>query len=53
MKRILVVDSDMAVRSQIGRHARLEGYEVAEASDGYTAVALCRQNAFDFVILAI
>ena len=23
MKRILVVDSDMAVRSQIGRHARL------------------------------
>ena len=43
MKRILVVDSDMAVRSQIGRHARLEGYEVAEASDGYTAVALCRQ----------
>ena len=35
MKRILVVDSDMAVRSQ------------------YTAVALCRQNAFDFVILAI
>ena len=53
MKRILVVDSDMAVRSEIGRHARLEGYEVAEASDGYTAVALCRQKAFDFVILAI
>ena len=53
MKRILIVDSDMAVRSQIGRYARLEGYEVAEAGDGYTAVALCRQNAFDFVILAI
>lgn len=31
MKRILIVDSDMAVRGQIGRHARLEGYEVAEA----------------------
>ena len=43
MKRILIVDGDMAVRGQIGRHARLEGYEVAEASDGYTAVALCRQ----------
>ena len=53
MKRILIVDSDMAVRSQVGRHARLEGYEVAEASDGYTAVALCRQNTFDFVVLAI
>ena len=53
MKRILIVDSDVAVRSEVGRHARLEGYEVAEASDGYTAVALCRQNAFDFIILAV
>lgn len=43
MKRILVVDGDMTVRAQIGRYARLEGYDVAEASDGYTAVALCRQ----------
>ena len=53
MKRILIVDSDMAVRSQIGRCARLEGYEVAEASDGYTAISLCRQSTFDLVILAI
>lgn len=53
MKRILIVDSDMAVRGQIGRHARLEGYEVAEAGDGYTAVSMCRQNAFDIIILAI
>lgn len=53
MKRILVVDGDMDVRAQIGRHARLEGYDVAEASDGNTAVALCRQSAFDFVILAV
>ena len=53
MKRILIVDSDMAVRGQIGRHARLEGYEVAEGGDGYTAVSMCRQNAFDIIILAI
>lgn len=53
MKRILVVDVDMTVRAQIGRYARLEGYDVAEASDGYTAVALCRQSTFDFVILAV
>ena len=45
MKRILVVDGDMTVRAQIGRYARLEGYDVAEASDGYTAVALCRDAA--------
>lgn len=53
MKRILIVDGDMAVRAQIGRYARLEGYDVAEASDGYTAVALFRQSTFDFVILAV
>ena len=53
MKRILIVDNDRAVRSQVGKYARLEGYEVAEAGDGDTAVSLCRQNAFDFVILAI
>lgn len=51
MKRILIVDSDMAVRGQIGRHARLEGYEVAEAGDGYTAVSMCRQNAFDIIVM--
>lgn len=32
MKRILIVDGDMAVRAQIGRYARLEGYDVAEAA---------------------
>lgn len=53
MKRILIVDGDMAVRGQIGRYARLEGYEVAEAGDGYTAVSLCRQSTFDIIILAI
>lgn len=53
MKRILIVDGDMAVHAQIGRYARLEGYDVAEASDGYTAVALFRQSTFDFVILAV
>lgn len=51
MKRILIVDGDMAVRGQIGRHARLEGYEVAEAGDGYTAVSMCRQNAFDIIVM--
>ena len=53
MKRILIVDGDMAVRAQIGRYARLEGYDVAEASDGYTAVALFRQRTFDYEILAV
>lgn len=53
MKRILVVDGDMAVRGQIARYARLEGYEVVEAGDGCTAVTLCRQNSFDIIILAV
>ncbi len=52
MKHILIADCDMAVRSEVGRCARLEGYEVAETGDGHTAIALCRQTGFDFVILS-
>lgn len=53
MKRILIVDNDAVVRGEIARCARMEGYEVAEVSEGSAAVALCRQSPFDFVILSI
>ena len=35
------------------RRLGLSWPEVAEAGDGYTAVSMCRQNAFDIIILAI
>lgn len=53
MRRILIVDSDAAVRTHIAKYARLEGYEVAEASDCETAVSLCRQGEFDLMVLEV
>ena len=53
MRRILLVDSDTESRALIAKYARLEGYEAAEASDGETAVSLCRQSTFDLMILDV
>jgi DNA-binding response OmpR family regulator len=47
----LIVDSDVDDRALIAKHARLEGYEATEASDGETAISLCRQSHFDLMIL--
>ena len=53
MRRILIVDSDTETRALIAKYARLEGYEATEASDGETAISLCRQSTFDLMILDI
>lgn len=53
MRRILLADSDTESRALIAKHARLEGYDTAEASDGETAVSLCRQSNFDLMILDV
>lgn len=52
MRHILIADSDPNVRALVGDHARSEGYLVAEAEDGETAVTMHRQNPFDFVLLS-
>lgn len=52
MKRILIVDSDLPVRTQIGKYARMEGYEVTETDSGEGAAELCRKDSFDLVVLA-
>lgn len=51
MRRILIVDSDTESRALIAKYARLEGHEATEASDGETAISLCRQNTFDLMIM--
>lgn len=53
MKRILVVDGDGDVRAQVAKYARMDGYDVTEAGDGETALSLCRQRAFDLLVLAV
>ena len=53
MYRILVVDDEARIRELIRKYAEFEGYAVSEASDGLSAVHMCRQNAYDIVIMDI
>jgi two-component system response regulator MprA len=49
--RILVVDDEPAVRSSLARALRLDGYEVALASDGRSALDAIGGGAPDAVVL--
>ncbi|MCI6502764.1 MAG: response regulator transcription factor [Clostridia bacterium] len=53
MYNILVVDDESRIRSIIRKYAEFEGHAVTEAGDGMEAVHLCRQNAYDLVIMDI
>mgnify|MGYP004463219819 FL=1 len=53
MYNILVVDDESRIRSIIRKYAEFEGHTVTEAGDGMEAVHLCRQNAYDLVIMDI
>lgn len=53
MARILIVDDEPGIREMIRRYAQLEGYESAEAGHGFEAVALCRRERFDVIIMDI
>lgn len=51
MAKILIVDDEPDIHQLIRRYAQREGHETAEASDGLEAVALCRENDFDLIIM--
>ncbi len=53
MVKILVVDDEKLIRELIRKYAEFEGHAVSEASDGLSAVRMCRQNAYDIVIMDI
>ena len=53
MYNILVVDDEEMIRRLIAKYATFEGHTVAEAGDGMEAVRLCRESAYDIVILDI
>ena len=53
MYRILIVDDEARIRELIRKYAEFEGHSVSEASDGLTAVHMCRQHEFDIVIMDI
>ena len=53
MAKILVVDDEPDICQMIRRYAEHEGYEVTEALNGKEAVALCREQDFDLVVMDI
>lgn len=53
MIRILIVDDEPAIRQLVRRYAELEDYQVSEAANGFEAVELCRQDAFDVIVMDV
>ncbi|MGF6377046.1 two-component system response regulator ResD [Clostridiales Family XIII bacterium PM5-7] len=53
MYKLLVVDDEPKIREVIKEYAEFNGYEVTEATDGMSAVGLCKLNEYDLVIMDI
>lgn len=53
MYKILVVDDEFRIRQIIRKYAEFEGYAVEEAVDGMQAIAVCRSNDFDLIIMDV
>ena len=51
MYRLLVVDDEANIRNVVREYAEFEEYEVTEAENGMEAVALCREQDFDLIIM--
>lgn len=53
MYKILIVDDEPKIRGLIKKYADFEGYETFEAENGMQAVALCKQNDYDIIIMDV
>ena len=53
LSRVLVVDDDPGIRETMNDILTLEGFDVTVASDGESAIALCRKGGFDVALLDI
>ena len=53
MKKLLVVDDEDKIREVIKEYAEFSGYEVTEAADGMSAIALCKLNDYDLIIMDV
>ena len=53
MYHLLVVDDEATIRRVVREYAEFEEYEVTEAENGMEAVALCRENDYDLIIMDV
>ena len=53
MARLLIVDDEPDIIALIRRYAERAGYETASASNGVEAVALCRENDYDLIVMDV
>ncbi len=53
MYRILIVDDEEMIRRLVAKYATYEGHAITEAKDGMEAVALCKAQPFDIIIIDI
>lgn len=53
MSRILIVDDEKEIRDVIREYATFNDYEVLEASNGFEAVNLVKENSIDLIIMDI
>ena len=53
MYHLLVVDDEANIRRVVRDYAEFEEYEVTEAENGMEAVALCRENDYDLIIMDV
>src|SRR4051812_17852605 len=51
--RVLLADDDRAIRESLVRALDLEGYHVTEVTDGVSALATARREAFDVLIVDV
>ena len=51
--KLLVVDDEELIRNVIKEYAKIENYEVDEASDGNEAVEKALENDYDVIIMIL
>jgi DNA-binding response OmpR family regulator len=53
LKRILIADDDLELRSMMGLILSDEGYHISQATTGMEAITMHRRNPFDLVIIEL